>query len=153
MHITGYDYIFYAPLPPKKFLKRFRKQIKKHIWHEYLEDYHHDRQDDSILAYFQKDEAMDLFSDYHAYSLNEEGEGPFAIFTSKYRTHNVQSIARDLTLIVDGVEFNDEALFQTVYICRKTYRYTLVLPANIDTDPFSKRVHDYAFASCIKKLK
>ena len=149
MHITGNDYIFYSPIKHKQFFKRFRKQIKQHLWHDYLEQYHYDKQQDQIVSYFQKDQAMDLFSDHHGYALNAEGEGPFAIFTSKHRTHEVQSVARDLKSTVDGVEFNDEELCQTVYICHKIYRYTLVLPANIDTDPFSKQVHDCAFASLI----
>ena len=149
MHITGNDYIFYSPIKHKQFFKRFRKQIKQHLWHDYLEQYHYDKQQDQIVAYFQKDQAMDLFSDHHGYALNAEGEGPFAIFTSKHRTHEVQSVARDLKSTVDGVEFNDEELCQTVYICHKIYRYTLVLPAHIDTDSFSKQVHDCAFASLI----
>ncbi len=149
MHITGNDYIFYSPIKHKQFFKRFRKQIKQHLWHDYLEQYHYDKQQDQIVAYFQKDQAMDLFSDHHGYALNAEGEGPFAIFTAKHRTHEVQSVARDLKSTVDGVEFNDEELCQTVYICHKIYRYTLVLPAHIDTDPFSKQVHDCAFASLI----
>ena len=149
MHITGNDYIFYSPIKHKQFFKRFRKQIKQHLWHDYLEQYHYDKQQDQIVSYFQKDPAMDLFSDHHGYALNAEGEGPFAIFTSKHRTHEVQSVARDLKSTVDGVEFNDEELCQTVYICHKIYRYTLVLPAHIDTDPFSKQVHDCAFASLI----
>ncbi|WP_111860438.1 hypothetical protein [Acinetobacter sp. CFCC 10889] len=150
MHITGYDYIFYSPICHKKFLKRFRKQIRKNIWYDYLEQYHYDKQEDQIITYFQKDQAMDLFSDHHGYALNTEGEGPFAIFTSKHRTHEVQSIAHDLKTTVDGIEFDDEALCQTVYICHKIYRYTLVLPADINTDSFSKLIHQCAFKSLTK---
>ena len=119
------------------------------IWADYLENYDYEKKDDSIIAYFQKDLAMDRFSDKHGYALNTDGEGPFAIFTSKHRTHEIQSLARDLKSTVDGIKFEDESALQTVYICSKIYRYTLVLPADIDTDSFSKRVHDGVFSSLI----
>lgn len=150
MQITGYDYIFYAPLSPKKFLKCFRKQIKKSIWQNYLEDDDYDQQQTQIVAYFQKNQAMNLFSDHHGYALNSDGEGPFAIFTSK-KKHQVYSLARNLKSTVDEEIDDDECSLATVYICPKIYRYTLVLPADIDIDPFSKRVHDCAFESLIQK--
>ncbi|MDM1756158.1 MULTISPECIES: hypothetical protein [unclassified Acinetobacter] len=152
MHITGYDYIFYSPVSYKKFFKRFRKKIKQHLWSTNLESFDYDKKEDNIIAYFQKDSLMDQFSDEHGYALNTEGEGPFAIFTSKHRTHEVQSFVRDLKSTVDGEEFNDESRITTVYICSKIYRYTLVLPADIDTDPFSKLIHACAFTS-LKKNK
>ena len=124
MHITGYDYIFYSPVSYKKFFKRFRKKIKQHVWSTNLESFDYDKKEDNIIA----------------------------IFTSKHRTHEVQSFVRDLKSTVDGEEFNDESRITTVYICSQIYRYTLVLPADIDTDPFSKLIHACAFTS-LKKNK
>lgn len=150
--MTGYDYIFYSPISSKKFFKRFRKLIKTSIWSNYIENYECDQKTDHIMAYFQKDQAMDLFGNQHGYALNAEGEGPFAIFTSK-KKHSVQSLARDLKSTIDHIEYDstDYEPCPTVYIYTQTFCYTLVLPANIDDSPFTKLIHQTVYKCLLEK--
>ncbi|QOW45330.1 MULTISPECIES: hypothetical protein [Acinetobacter] len=104
------------------------------------------------MSHFQKDQEMNDFSQEYAYALNANGEGAFAIFTSKHQKHSVQSLSRDLFTTVDQVNFDcsDYEPCPTVYIYSKIFQYTSVLPAKIDESEFAKCVHQCAFKSLTK---
>jgi len=146
MEITGNDYVIYSSVSIYSIENYFVKKLKEKWKNPIIEI---ETTSNRIEYYFSRDEEMEMFSNENAFSLDKYGEGIFLLIANKISPLNSKAIIieenRDEKIKIDP--------YETFLLFNEVWRYTLVLPENLNESKFSADIHSNLISAINFSLK
>ncbi|MFV5516517.1 hypothetical protein [Acinetobacter gerneri] len=131
MLITGYDYVIISNISPNIAVLEFNRRIKI-LWDKVKIDYMEELIDENCFITYIKDNDMEFFFDEHAYSITENGEGPFSLITNSYDKILMDVNTKKISLDGDDSEFDNDEYNYYKILLKNSFQYTLVLPQSLE---------------------